>query len=117
MLYDRWLQIVRSFSTQIALREVSAGSQWTFSQLAQAGDKAASKPEPIAFPSGVSADFIISVLQSWRDGRIVCPLEAGQPEPGVTGNLPPGIVHLKTTSATTGTSRLIAFTAEQLMAD
>src|SRR5207245_5007299 len=37
--------------------------------------------------------------------------------PAIIAYMPQGIVHLKTTSATTGTPRLVAFTAAQLMAD
>src|SRR5947209_6316262 len=117
MLYDRWLQVVRSFRTEIAVRDASTGLQWTFAQLAEAGEKAVPDAGPVAFPVGASADFIISVLQAWRTDRVVCPLEGGQGRPGPTNNLPAGIVHLKMTSATTGNPRLIAFTAEQFMAD
>jgi acyl-coenzyme A synthetase/AMP-(fatty) acid ligase len=49
-------------------------------------------------------------------GQVVCPLEPGQPAPAVPAP-PPEVVHLKTTSATTGTPRLVAFTAAQLAAD
>jgi acyl-CoA synthetase (AMP-forming)/AMP-acid ligase II len=117
MLYDRWLQVARSCRDEIALRDLSTGSKWTFAQLSAAADKPPSQTHQVAFPTGISADFIISVLQAWRTGRVVCPLEPGQAPPNMTGELPPGIIHLKTTSATTGTSRLIAFTAEQLIAD
>jgi len=44
-------------------------------------------------------------------------LESEQAPPEIMGNLPSGIVHLKTTSASTGAPRLVAFTASQLMAD
>jgi acyl-CoA synthetase (AMP-forming)/AMP-acid ligase II len=44
-------------------------------------------------------------------------LEAGQAKPHLTAGVPKRIVHLKTTSASTGAARLVAFTAEQLMAD
>jgi acyl-CoA synthetase (AMP-forming)/AMP-acid ligase II len=72
--------------------------------------------DTILFPQGISADFVFTVLRAWRAGKVTCPLEAGQTAPGFT-RLPSGSVHLKTTSATTGVPRLIAFTAEQLAAD
>src|SRR5256885_17105312 len=96
MLYDQWLQVVCSCRDELALREVSSGSQWTFAQLAAVSDKPASETEQVvAFPTGVSASFIISVLQAWRSGQVVCPVEAGQAPPKVTRELPPGIVHLR----------------------
>ena len=117
MLYDGWLQTVRSCRSQIALRDLAGGAEWTFAQLAALVERAVPPPELVAFPTGVSADFIIALLQAWRAGRVVCPVEPGQPPPPLTSDLPADIVHLKTTSATTGTPRLIAFTAPQLMAD
>jgi acyl-CoA synthetase (AMP-forming)/AMP-acid ligase II len=70
-----------------------------------------------AFAEGKSANFILTVLSTWRSGQVLCPLEPGQPHPEVSGEIPADVVHLKTTSATTGAPRLVAFTAAQLMAD
>src|SRR5205085_7308072 len=53
----------------------------------------------------------------WRLGEVVCPLEPDQKRPETNESLPEEIVHFKTTSATTGAPRLVAFTAPQLMAD
>jgi acyl-CoA synthetase (AMP-forming)/AMP-acid ligase II len=44
-------------------------------------------------------------------------LEPEQVPPSIEGMLPPDIIHLKTTSATTGSPRLMTFTAAQLAAD
>src|SRR5262249_33325811 len=71
---------------------------------------------PVVCPRGISAEFVLTVLRAWRAGQVVLPLEPGQKRIRVSG-LPTGIVHLKTTSATTGTPRVVAFTATQLMAD
>src|SRR5207302_5013387 len=75
------------------------------------------RPGMIAYPQGHTAGFILDVLQAWRSGQIVCPLEPGQPRPARVGGISRDIVHLKSTSATTGAPRLVAFTGEQLMAD
>jgi acyl-coenzyme A synthetase/AMP-(fatty) acid ligase len=85
--------------------------------LARAAESHASKPGLIAYPQGHGVDFILDVLQAWGVGQIVCPLEAGQTRPRIPRLPPKEIVHLKTTSATTGTPRLVAFTAGQLIAD
>jgi acyl-CoA synthetase (AMP-forming)/AMP-acid ligase II len=71
--------------------------------------------EPV-FPLGNGAEFIRTVLSGWRSDVVVCPLEEGQTPPDLTG-LPAGCAHIKTTSATTGRPRSIAFSGEQLAAD
>jgi long-chain acyl-CoA synthetase len=117
MLYERWRQIAQLYPGQVALRDVVSNRQWTFRELALATERIVPVEEKIAFPQGTSSDFIFSVLQAWRAGHLVCPLEVGRTPPDITPGLPPEIVHLKTTSATTGPPRLVAFTAAQLMAD
>src|SRR5947207_2957818 len=117
MLYERWRQIAGACSNQIALTDLAKGTQWSFRELAAAAESAPKEGPRVSFPQGASAEFILSLLRAWRANRVVCPLEPGQPGPEVNGGLPSGIVHLKTTSATTGTPRLVAFTASQLIAD
>src|ERR1041385_3905685 len=116
MLFERWREIADAFASQIALHDLATGKNWTFEQL----DAASESPGPedrIRFPHGHSADFIIDILRAWRMGCVTCPLEIGHEPPGIIEEPPPRIVHLKTTSATTGPARLVAFTAEQLNAD
>lgn len=118
MLYECWRQIARLNQDQIALRDLPSGRQWTFGELAgiaEQGERCAAKK--IIFPRGNSAEFIFSILRAWRDNAVACPLESEQPAPEISRELPDGVVHLKTTSASTGAPRLIAFTAEQLAAD
>ena len=116
MLYERWARIARERRHEIALAEVASGQQWTFAQLAGIAEDRTLHRGVVHFPEGRSPQFIFSVLQSWRADAVLCPLEAGQPPPQVP--FPPkGIAHLKTTSATTGRTRLVACTAEQLAAD
>lgn len=113
MLYERWRQIAREHRNAIALRDLSRGEHWTFSQLAAAAERDAA-PGPVVFPQG--PQFIFMLLRAWHSRQMVCPLEPGQATPVFT-QLPPGYVHLKITSATTGAPRVVAFTAEQLAAD
>jgi len=117
MLYDCWRQIADSRPNQLALSELATGRRWTFSQLATATESGHGQREAITFPQGTSAEFILELLRAWRTRQIVCPLELGQERPVLAGSLPDGIVHLKTTSASTGTPRLVMMTAEQLRAD
>src|SRR5205085_2009147 len=117
MLYERWRQIASHCPDEVALRDVAMDRVWTFAQLAAVAEHGAEETSPIAFPQSASAEFVIAVLRAWRSPQVLCPLEPGQMAPGITGDLPDGIVHLKMTSATTGAARLVAFTAPQLMAD
>jgi acyl-CoA synthetase (AMP-forming)/AMP-acid ligase II len=116
MLYERWRQISRDRRDELALRDLESERVWTFGQLDAAVQSRSTDADPVVFPQGHSAEFILVVLRAWRNNQAVCPLEPSQPAPALT-KLPPGCVHLKTTSATTGRPRVVAFTAEQLMAD
>lgn len=118
MLYERWCEIARAHSSVIALRDLASGEHWTFGKMAARVEQGSnSVAGSITFPHGISSEFIFDVLRDWRNRQIVCPLENRQTPPEILPGLPPEIVHLKTTSATSGVSRTIAFTAGQLMAD
>jgi acyl-coenzyme A synthetase/AMP-(fatty) acid ligase len=110
----------------MALRDLATGREWTFGQLA-AGAEAGSPPDcGVHCPCGTRAEFVLEVLRAWRCGAIVAPLEEGQPLPVIAKDSAllarlksefPLCAHLKTTSATTGQPRLIAFSGSQLGAD
>jgi len=117
MLYERWLQIARNFPGEMALRDLTSGRQWTFRELERAADAPDGEPGKIAYPTGLSAEFVLSVLRAWRASQTICPVEADQRAPEIQSGLPAEIVHLKMTSGTTAVPRFVAFTAEQLMAD
>lgn len=116
MLYDRWCQRIAECRHQTALHELATGRRWTFAQLHAAAERLQLAPGNVVFPGGNSVEFILTLLAAWRENKVVCPLEADQAPPRVEA-WPAGCRHLKTTSATTGTPRLVAFTAEQLAAD
>ncbi len=116
MLYERWRQISAERRNEPALSDVASGKRWTFGELFTTGEKQKTGPSGSAFPQGQSPEFILELLAAWRENKIVCPLETGQSPPEIFS--PPGnCVHLKSTSATGGSARFVAFTAEQLMAD
>jgi len=117
MLYERWLKIAREHGNAQALHDLASGRRWTFCQLEKAAEQGGLGDEDVVFPCGNSPQFILNVLRAWRLDRVVCPLEFGQPQPELCGELPPGVIHLKSTSASTGASRLVAFRGEQLAAD
>ena len=116
-LYDRWQEIAEAYADQWALRE--ARGVWTFRQLRSALDTLPKATTPVIL-QGRSASFVLSTLRAWRDGQIAVPLEDGA-DFNATGvrlqAVPAEIVHVKTTSGSTGTPRHILFTAGQLAAD
>ena len=116
MLYEQWQLIARDHRSETALWDFNSGRTWTFAALAAEAERPLLQSGPLSYPEGTSPEFVFSVLQAWRSGRIVCPLEAGQQRP-VVQSFPKQAVHLKTTSATTGSARLVAMTAAQLKAD
>ncbi|MCP5521203.1 MAG: long-chain fatty acid--CoA ligase [Verrucomicrobiales bacterium] len=99
-----------------ALHEAATGRSWTFGELLAWSDRSSAPPTGRVFPQGLGADFILEVLRGWRHGCCVCPLEVGQEAPRIPPP-PPGMVHLKLTSASTGSARMVAFQAGQLAAD
>jgi len=116
MLYERWRQIARDRPNEFALRDAASGERWTFGRLAAAAEGQGRADRPAIFPQGAGAGFVLAVLQAWRDQKLVCPLEPGQAAPELVST-PKHCVHFKSTSATGGSSRWVAFTAEQLAAD
>jgi len=117
MLYERWKQTASAHGDEMALRDAASGRRWTFQELFLAGEKQTIDPHPVIFPEGHSTAFILQVIAAWREGKVICPLEPGQTAPAGLHGLPPSIVHIKCTSATSGNARLVALTAEQLAAD
>jgi acyl-CoA synthetase (AMP-forming)/AMP-acid ligase II len=116
MLYERWRKISTERRDQLALRDFASSKCWTFGALFIAGEKQKTGPVGMVFPQGHSPEFILELLAAWRENKISCPLDAGQSPPEIP--VPPkNCVHLKSTSATVGVARFVAFTAEQLMAD
>src|ERR1041385_4419117 len=99
MLDDRGRQIARAWPAESALRDLAAGRQWTFRALASAVEQSRAADDPIVFPRGICSDFMLAVLQAWRAGKVVCPLESDQAAPAIAREVPGDVVHLKTTSA------------------
>jgi long-chain acyl-CoA synthetase len=116
MLYERWRKISAERRNEVSLRDFASGKCWTFGELFSEGESCEAGNAKIIFPNGHSPEFFFQLLAAWRENKIVCPLEAGQLPPKIF-QPPKNCIHLKSTSATGGNSRLVAFTAGQLMAD
>ena len=116
MLYELWRNVAMTRRDELALRDVASGRRWTFGELFAVGEARATSAGEMIVPRGNTPEFLLDLLAAWREGKVVCPLEPGQSPPQFP--LPPApCVHLKKTSASTGTARFAAFTAEQLAAD
>jgi long-chain acyl-CoA synthetase len=117
LLLERWREVLARTPNETAVFDTASGRLWTFAELDSAAAGFLRSPDALPIrPSGHGPGFILATLQAWQTSRILQPLEVGQ-TPAALPELPPGIVHLKTTSASTGPSRLVAFTAGQLAAD
>ncbi len=113
MLYERWRQVANDFKNEIALFDLASGERWTFAQLASRAESEDLSEDAVVFPQGNGPQFVFSVLNAWRSGKIVMPLEAGKVRP-VLKEFPKDCVHLKVGSAL---PRMVAFRAEQFAAD
>jgi len=100
----------------VAVFDAGTGDRWTFDRLHAVSEGTSTTSGPLQAARGHSVDFLTAVLQGWRQGITVFPLEPGQALP-VVPPPPSWCAHLKLTSATTGAARTIAFTAAQLAAD
>ncbi len=114
--FERWNAVVAAQGDRTAVTDAATGEAWSFSQLAALGRDAPDVP-PVLLTGATGLAFLIDVLRAWRCGSVLVPDDAGGlavPSPAV---LPEQTCHLKVTSGSTGTRRMVAFTAEQLAAD
>src|SRR5215472_6806822 len=116
MLYERWRQIATELRNHAALDDLASGRSWTFGELFEAGERWPGSASEIVCPKGNTPEFLLMLLAAWRETKVVCPLIPDSAAPDIP-RPPARCIHLKTTSATTGSPRLVAFTAEQLLAD
>jgi len=117
-LYARWQGVAATGGDAVALRDRQAGQSWTFAQLAAAVDTMPVN-SGMVITRATGAGLILQTLAAWRDGGVLCPLEASSPEPPITTSDPPpaGVMHVKLTSGSTGEPRGVLFRAEQMAAD
>ncbi len=114
MLFARWLETLGRFSDRTAVLE--GGTRWTFGDLAARLAVLPVQEGPVVARGGI-AEIALAVLQGWRDGRAVLPLEKGAAVPELPADLPPGTAYLKLTPGIAGQPRAVFFTAAQIAAD
>ncbi len=119
-LYQRWLETCAAHQRTLAVRDIVAGRQWSFGDLA-AAVAALPRLEPgsfvVATPEQGMVAMILKTLQAWRDAAVLMPLESAAETPAEWPEVPAGIVHVKTTSGSSGQPRRVLFSAAQLAAD
>lgn len=114
-LYHQWLTVAAVCGTEIALRELASGREWSFAQLQELGAQAPASP-PVLHSTARGFALVIDVLRAWRDGAVLVPDDG-------SGMVPPRagfgreFCHLKVTSGSTGRPRYVLFRAPQLAAD
>jgi long-chain acyl-CoA synthetase len=117
MLYDFWRQVVSEKKQERAVLDLTSKRWWTFQELSAQVERLPSTQEKIVCPIGNNLEFVLELLRAWRDGLVVCPCETQPATDLISFPVPSSIVHLKTTSATTGPKKFVGFTAEQLRTD
>lgn len=117
-LYTHWQSIADRFSKDQALLDWKSGRSWTFGELQGELDcRESAQPGAILFPNGREVELIFETLRAWRDGVILCPVEAATPDMARFAGIADNIVHVKMTSGSTAEPKLILFEASQLAAD
>lgn len=114
MLFSRWQETLSRFRQSPALFE--GGRSLTFDDLAE---RLATLPTASAtvIARGSAADVALAVLQAWRDGQAVLPLETSTALPELPADFPSGTAHLKLTPGIEGKPRAVFFNASQIAAD
>ena len=114
MLFSRWQETVGRFRDRTAV--IEGGEAVSFRELAHRLEHLPRALRPVVAQGGV-AEIALRVLQGWRDGQAVLPLEKAAPEPELPPVLPGGTVHLKLTPGIAGKPRAVFFTQDQIAAD
>jgi long-chain acyl-CoA synthetase len=116
-LFSRWLHTLESRRNDAAVIDLQTGEVWSFAEIETLlADKPSYDAPIIAQSSGI--ELIIKTLWAWREKVPLFPLE-----PNVSfaledlKGLPEDVAHIKHTSGTTGTPRLVLFSDGQLQAD
>lgn len=118
-LYERWLETCAENRRAWAIREVATGKEWRFGELDEAvrGLPTLEKGSRVSVSvEGGAVAFVLRTLQVWRDGAVLVPVERAEGGQGL-GPVSEGVVHVKTTSGSTGEPRRVYFESSQLVAD
>ena len=119
-LYEQWLETCAKNRDDWAIREEASSRVWSFAMIEEAL-RTLPNLEPGRCVAAVAREgvvpFVLKTLQAWRDGAVLMPLERAEPEVVAALSTPAGVVHVKTTSGSTGEARRVFFEAGHLAAD
>ena len=116
MLYPLWLETARQHADRPAVFDGATHATVTFRELE---DSLALRPHagsPVIARGG-SLSFFIDVLQAWRDGQPLVPLERDAPEPSLPEEMPANTALVKFSPGAAGIPRAVFFSAAALVAD
>ncbi len=116
LLYDRWRQIAACAGHRLAVLDAASGERLTFNALVDALHRLPSADGPVA-ATGNGIPFLLDVLRAWRSACPLVPLESEPLDHTLFRDFPEGTAHVKRTSGSTGSPRMVLFTEEQLAAD
>ena len=120
MLFEQWQTILATHRHAPAVCDAMSGECHSFADLQRTLDSLPRLPARRVHMASVRdgiVNFALQTLRAWRDDAVFCPVECDATNQPDVGELPPGIIHLKQTSGSTGEPRLVTFRAEQLASD
>jgi len=116
MLYPLWLETSRRSPDRTAVFDGATQARVTFRDLTEGLALRPKASSPITARGG-SLSFFLDVLQAWRDGVPVVPLERDAPEPSLPVDIPANTALIKFSPGAVGIPRAVFFSAEALVAD
>ena len=116
-LYKRWLNTLGSKKNQTAVTDFKTDKRWTFSEIDKLLDQKPSVKAAISANAG-GIELIVSALWAWREQVPLILLDENVLlNPTQLEGIPEGVAHIKHTSGTTGTPKLLLFSDQQIQAD
>jgi acyl-coenzyme A synthetase/AMP-(fatty) acid ligase len=119
MLYERWQNVLHKRREMTAVLHLVSGESVSFGELQRLADaRTIPLKQCVKVPSADGlVTLLVSAIRAWRDGAVLMPVENTARVPEPKGPFPDGICHIKLTSGSTGSPKMILFQEEQLMAD
>ena len=117
-LYQRWTDLAARRGDDVGLTLAGSGVSFSFGALAELAEAAPVLDSPlVSTTSGL--ELLIDVLRCWRDQQPLLAIEAGSVPTGLADlrGLPSEIAHIKLTSGSGGSPRLVLFEEGQIAVD
>ncbi len=115
-LYHQWLAVAAARGTEIAVRELADGREWSFARMRDVAHQGPPSPA-VLHSTARGVGLLFDVLKTWRDGTVLMADDGSGMAPPPREMLGRECCHLKITSGSTGVPRYVMFQAGQLAAD